>query len=470
MAQQNITNIPPPRVPFIDERTGLISREWYRYLFALFNVTGVGSNPTPLPAFEITPLPQPDNSQDVTVIEQTLATAPAAEQVSAEINAAVQQTQLASLQEISAQIQQALQELAVTPAAPEPADQNTALELAPAIRESNTLNTNYLDFEVDAPKTDQLGRIGWNPSDQTLDIGMDYSVVQQVGMETYARVENATGVTIPNGTVVGFAGVGANNTLSVTPFVADGTVPTLYILGIMTHDLPNSGEVGYCTTWGHVRGLDTSAFSVGDVLYADPATPGGLTAAKPTAPNAVVPIAAVLQVDATDGEIFVRPTIEQQKYYATFSDTTTQTAAAVYTPYPISFDTTNVANGFTRVGTPATQITASVSGLYNFSFSLQVTSTSANAQKIWVWPRLNGSDIAHSNSEATISGGNAELVLAWDFNVSMAANDYFELMFAVDNTNVQLLARAATAGANGTATFARPAVPSVILNVTQVQQ
>jgi hypothetical protein len=31
------TSIPSSRVPFIDERTGLMSREWYRYLLALLN-------------------------------------------------------------------------------------------------------------------------------------------------------------------------------------------------------------------------------------------------------------------------------------------------------------------------------------------------------------------------------------------------------------------------------------------------
>ena len=82
---------------------------------------------------------------------------------------------------------------------------------------------------------------------------MDYNVVQQVGLETYARVQNTTGVTIPNGSVVGFAGVGAGNQLLVTPYLADGSQPTLYILGVMTHDLPDTGQVGYCTTWGHVR-------------------------------------------------------------------------------------------------------------------------------------------------------------------------------------------------------------------------
>lgn len=38
----NITNIPAARVPFIDDKTGLISREWYRFLFNLFTLTGGG--------------------------------------------------------------------------------------------------------------------------------------------------------------------------------------------------------------------------------------------------------------------------------------------------------------------------------------------------------------------------------------------------------------------------------------------
>ena len=40
----NITNIPSSRVDFIDPRTGLMSREWYRFFLNLFNLTGSGSN------------------------------------------------------------------------------------------------------------------------------------------------------------------------------------------------------------------------------------------------------------------------------------------------------------------------------------------------------------------------------------------------------------------------------------------
>jgi len=46
MAILDITNIPAPRVPFVDERTGLISREWYRFLLNLFMLSGGGQNNT----------------------------------------------------------------------------------------------------------------------------------------------------------------------------------------------------------------------------------------------------------------------------------------------------------------------------------------------------------------------------------------------------------------------------------------
>jgi hypothetical protein len=53
----NITNIPPPRVDFIDPRTGLIAREWYRFLFNQFKLTGSGTNETSLTDLQIGPPP-----------------------------------------------------------------------------------------------------------------------------------------------------------------------------------------------------------------------------------------------------------------------------------------------------------------------------------------------------------------------------------------------------------------------------
>lgn len=49
----NITNIPAPRVEFIDPRTGLMSREWYRFFLNLFTLTGSGSNATTLEDLQV---------------------------------------------------------------------------------------------------------------------------------------------------------------------------------------------------------------------------------------------------------------------------------------------------------------------------------------------------------------------------------------------------------------------------------
>lgn len=51
----NITNIPAPRVPFIDERTGQISREWFRFLNNQFVLTGSGQTSVTTADLELTP-------------------------------------------------------------------------------------------------------------------------------------------------------------------------------------------------------------------------------------------------------------------------------------------------------------------------------------------------------------------------------------------------------------------------------
>lgn len=56
----DITNIPPPRVSLIDERSGLMSREWYRFFLNLFRLTGGGSNDVTLTDLQLAPQAQVD--------------------------------------------------------------------------------------------------------------------------------------------------------------------------------------------------------------------------------------------------------------------------------------------------------------------------------------------------------------------------------------------------------------------------
>jgi len=44
----NSTQITPPRVSIIDERTGAVSREWYRWFYSLYNIVGTGTGVIPV--------------------------------------------------------------------------------------------------------------------------------------------------------------------------------------------------------------------------------------------------------------------------------------------------------------------------------------------------------------------------------------------------------------------------------------
>lgn len=59
----NITNIPSSRVEIIDPRTGLVSREWYRFFLNLFQLTGNGSTDVTLEDLQLVPVPIDASSQ-----------------------------------------------------------------------------------------------------------------------------------------------------------------------------------------------------------------------------------------------------------------------------------------------------------------------------------------------------------------------------------------------------------------------
>jgi len=95
VANLNITNIPAPRVPFIDERTGLMAREWYRFFLNLFVLTGSGGNPTTLDDLQIGPPNQPDLTELLIQINQNIA--PQYEDQSGDFLATLDAAQLMSM-------------------------------------------------------------------------------------------------------------------------------------------------------------------------------------------------------------------------------------------------------------------------------------------------------------------------------------------------------------------------------------
>lgn len=337
---------------------------------------------------------------------------------------------------------------------------------------ANNINLKSMLFDLNgATGPLQEGQLAWNSTDKTIDVKQN-QITQQVGQESYALVRNRTGFTITNGAFVRFAGAEENGVarVLVEPFLANGTYPNLFGLGVATEDILDD-EDGFVTVFGKVRGLNTTNTGItsetwvaGDILYASPTTAGKLTKIKPTAPNNVIPVAAVLRVHSQIGELFVRPTYEQKRTYGTFADKTNQYAAEAATVnpnavYPVTFNTTEVANGHRR-GTDTSQIISEASGLFNYQFSMQFVSTNSAAKEVYIWFRKNGNDIPDSASRITITGNDVYSVAAWDITVSMNVNDYFQIMWAVTNTSVHISAPVATAFC--------PAIPSVLLTVSEV--
>jgi hypothetical protein len=169
--------------------------------------------------------------------------------------------------------------------------------------------TDNVQFNTGSSETPLKGEILWNEENGTIDIGLtDTGVVLQSGQEVVYRVTNNTGNLITSGTLVMAVGtLGQSGRILIAPAIADGTVPSKYIMGIVTDDIGNNSD-GYVTHFGKIRNIDTSAWSDGDILYADPDVVGGLTDVIPEAPNSKTTVAIVISSHPTTGTLFVRPT------------------------------------------------------------------------------------------------------------------------------------------------------------------
>jgi len=212
----------------------------------------------------------------------------------------------------------------------------SALTTKKITREEFFKSVDYITFDttnVVANPTE--GQLTWDTTDKTLSLGLNGGdVVLQMGQEVHYRIRNNTGAQIANGTVCRFAGsVGNSGILLAAPFLANGTYDSHVIMGVATEDIPN-GEDGLVTAFGKVRGVNTSAFTDGQILYVSPSVSGGLTATKPDSPNNVISVAAVVSA-ANNGTLFVRPIIEDHwsAVPATASSTGRKGAVAFDTSY-----------------------------------------------------------------------------------------------------------------------------------------
>jgi hypothetical protein len=146
---------------------------------------------------------------------------------------------------------------------------------------------------------------GWSADIGTLELGLSNDLKLAVGADTITLCRNTTASPIAKGAAVMFAGtVGASGRLLVAPMVADGTMPGYVFFGVAAETIA-SGADGFVISFGKIRGVNTSAWPAGSILWCDPANPGGLTATEPEAPNLKLSVAAVV-FSGNNGILMVR--------------------------------------------------------------------------------------------------------------------------------------------------------------------
>jgi hypothetical protein len=151
--------------------------------------------------------------------------------------------------------------------------------------------------------------------------------------------------------------------------------------------------------------------------------------------------------------------------YGAFQDSTDQVAANTTTAYAVTFDTTDFSNGVTVASN--SRITVADAGIWNLQFSIQFINTTNASQDVDVWFRVNGTNVANSNSRFGFAprkgvGDPYHTIAALNYFVSLNATDYVEIMWRPTNVGVTIEQYAA--GTSPT----RPAVPSAIATMSFV--
>ena len=144
--------------------------------------------------------------------------------------------------------------------------------------------------------------------------------------------------------------------------------------------------------------------------------------------------------------------------YGEFLSTVTQTASAINTGQPITFNSLGAANNFTLVA--GSRITAAVTGTYNFQFSAQLLDTTGGGDDVEIWLVKNGTAVANSNTRFSVKNANEAEFAALNYLVQLNATQYVELYWATGDTDVKLVTLASTMGG--------PAIPSVIATIVPV--
>lgn len=280
-SQTNITNITPPRVPMTDARTGLISREWYRFFLNIFQLVGQGQNQISLLDVQYGPPQGTSNPSDTG--NPSIAPDP----LPAEL--------LSNYAELQKQVYGL--EMGAKPALG---------TMAPLQQD----NVPWLTFNTaPSPVPTAVGSMYWDGG-TTMGIQATPTVLIRVGESEYVYAKASSAIT--KGQLCYHTGaVGSSGVITVAPTPLALADPN-QIIGVAAETIALNG-FGLIQISGDLRGFNTTGSSVGetwadgDPLYYNPTYVGSMTKTKPSAPNQKTYIGEVTNAgSAGSGSMHIR--------------------------------------------------------------------------------------------------------------------------------------------------------------------
>jgi hypothetical protein len=179
-----------------------------------------------------------------------------------------------------------------------------------------------------------------------------------------------------------------------------------------------------------------------------------------------------IQLEDAAGTAIKGGLINYRRTHGCFHKIANVTAAAADTVYEFDWYTDTTAHvgnqGVTVTSGNPTRVNIDTAGRYTAFMEMQVKNTLAAPRTAWIWLAKNGTDIAETRIKADIKQGGTndayQLISKLWLLDNIAANDYIEVRFAVDDvTGISLEYEAAQ-----TTPFVMPAQPSATLTIVPV--
>ena len=173
--------------------------------------------------------------------------------------------------------------------------------------QANPTISNYENFTSTTAPSYLEGRVWYDSTEKALAYYNDSSALAvHISQDLIFKVINNTGSTIPNGSPVYITGTSSGQTYPNVALAKADVAATSAVIGLTNGAITN-GATGYVSSQGTIDNVNTSTFTVGQVLYLSPYSAGQLMNTIPPT-GITVQVGVATYIDSSAGHIYVKQT------------------------------------------------------------------------------------------------------------------------------------------------------------------